>query len=279
MSRGEMTMWNAHKVSWLTALTLAVAGLARGQTIGDPAGTPMPMPAQAKKGEPEKRTPAHAQHASGDAQRKLSGALPTGYGSQTPDAATTPPAPSQPAPKAGITQLSPAPSSNTQVERHASKHGHVHGKARAEDGERRAQASGTASASGQERPARSRDVISLASLDPGSMRALQAKLHTLGFYQGPIDGVDGAATRRALSDYYRARGHAMKKGKLLAQDATELGLDPADVQRVRGEEEHANGKKRPAAPSSARGSHEAHHAVNTRKTDHARDREDAPGGP
>lgn len=49
--------------------------------------------------------------------------------------------------------------------------------------------------------------IRLGEVDPlASTRGVQARLHSLGFYRGAIDGLDGPDTRAALRDFQRRHG-------------------------------------------------------------------------
>jgi peptidoglycan hydrolase-like protein with peptidoglycan-binding domain len=62
-------------------------------------------------------------------------------------------------------------------------------------------------------------------LMPTSVRALQARLGTLGFYSGAVDGVWGDATERGIVNFQRARGLQMD-GQLGPATLTAMGLAP-----------------------------------------------------
>ena len=62
-------------------------------------------------------------------------------------------------------------------------------------------------------------------LRQGSVRALQARLGSLGFYSGPVDGVWGAGTETAVQNFQRARG-LQPDGLLGPGTVTALGLTP-----------------------------------------------------
>lgn len=62
-------------------------------------------------------------------------------------------------------------------------------------------------------------------LRPASVRALQARLGSLGFYSGPVDGVWGAGTETAVQNFQRARG-LQSDGLLGPGTVTALGLTP-----------------------------------------------------
>jgi peptidoglycan hydrolase-like protein with peptidoglycan-binding domain len=60
---------------------------------------------------------------------------------------------------------------------------------------------------------------------PASVRAVQARLGTLGFYNGPVDGVWGQGTQSAIEGFQRARG-LPPDGQLGPATATAMGLAP-----------------------------------------------------
>ncbi len=62
-------------------------------------------------------------------------------------------------------------------------------------------------------------------LRQASVRALQARLGSLGFYSGPVDGVWGAGTETAVQNFQRARG-LQPDGLLGPGTVTALGLTP-----------------------------------------------------
>jgi peptidoglycan hydrolase-like protein with peptidoglycan-binding domain len=62
-------------------------------------------------------------------------------------------------------------------------------------------------------------------LRPASVRALQARLGTLGFYRGAVDGVWGQSTQNAIETFQRGRG-LQPNGQLNPATVTALGLAP-----------------------------------------------------
>jgi len=62
-------------------------------------------------------------------------------------------------------------------------------------------------------------------LRQASVRTLQARLGSLGFYSGPVDGVWGAGTETAIQNFQRARG-LQSDGLLGSGTVTALGLTP-----------------------------------------------------
>jgi peptidoglycan hydrolase-like protein with peptidoglycan-binding domain len=68
----------------------------------------------------------------------------------------------------------------------------------------------------------------LDHLMPASVRALQARLGTLGFYSGAVDGVWGDATERGIGSFQRARG-LQTDGQLGPATLTAMGLAPDAV--------------------------------------------------
>jgi peptidoglycan hydrolase-like protein with peptidoglycan-binding domain len=62
-------------------------------------------------------------------------------------------------------------------------------------------------------------------LRSSSVRALQARLGELGFYNGPVDGVWGGNTQASIAGFQRARG-LQPDGQLGPATVTALGLAP-----------------------------------------------------
>ena len=60
---------------------------------------------------------------------------------------------------------------------------------------------------------------------PASLRAVQARLRTLGFYGGVVDGVWGEGTAVAIANFQRGRG-LQPDGQLGPATVTALGLTP-----------------------------------------------------
>jgi peptidoglycan hydrolase-like protein with peptidoglycan-binding domain len=60
---------------------------------------------------------------------------------------------------------------------------------------------------------------------PASVRAVQARLGTLGFYNGAVDGVWGPGTETAIASFQRARG-LRPDGQLGPATVTAMGLAP-----------------------------------------------------
>jgi peptidoglycan hydrolase-like protein with peptidoglycan-binding domain len=60
---------------------------------------------------------------------------------------------------------------------------------------------------------------------PASVRAVQARLGTLGFYNGPVDGVWGQGTETAIQGFQRARS-LPPDGQLGPATVTAMGLTP-----------------------------------------------------
>jgi peptidoglycan hydrolase-like protein with peptidoglycan-binding domain len=60
---------------------------------------------------------------------------------------------------------------------------------------------------------------------PASVRAVQARLRTLGFYGGPVDGVWGDGTQVAIENFQRGRG-LRPDGQLGSATITAMGLTP-----------------------------------------------------
>jgi peptidoglycan hydrolase-like protein with peptidoglycan-binding domain len=81
--------------------------------------------------------------------------------------------------------------------------------------------------------------LTLSAMEPAALRAIQRRLQTLGFYEGPIDGVAGPATREALTAYYQEQIELVSGGKLLAEGALAFNLNAADIEPVRGEDKPA----------------------------------------
>ena len=62
-------------------------------------------------------------------------------------------------------------------------------------------------------------------LRPASVRAIQARLHSLGFYNGPVDGVWGEGTQAAVERFQQGRG-LQPNGQLNPATVGGLGLAP-----------------------------------------------------
>jgi peptidoglycan hydrolase-like protein with peptidoglycan-binding domain len=60
-------------------------------------------------------------------------------------------------------------------------------------------------------------------LVPASVRTVQARLGTLGFYSGPVDGVWGAGTQAAIESFQHARG-LQPDGQLGPETISAMGL-------------------------------------------------------
>ena len=63
------------------------------------------------------------------------------------------------------------------------------------------------------------------TLQPGSVRALQDRLRSLGFYTGGVDGVWGQSTERAVEQFQQNRG-LQPTGQLTPATISSLGLSP-----------------------------------------------------
>jgi peptidoglycan hydrolase-like protein with peptidoglycan-binding domain len=62
-------------------------------------------------------------------------------------------------------------------------------------------------------------------LRPASVHALQVRLRSLGFYNGPVDGVWGAGTESAIERFQQSRG-LQPNGQLNPATVTSMGLAP-----------------------------------------------------
>lgn len=63
---------------------------------------------------------------------------------------------------------------------------------------------------------------------PASVRAVQARLGSLGFYNGSVDGVWGQATQAAIESFQRAR-NLPPDGQLGPATVTAMGLAPDEL--------------------------------------------------
>jgi peptidoglycan hydrolase-like protein with peptidoglycan-binding domain len=63
------------------------------------------------------------------------------------------------------------------------------------------------------------------TLQPGSIRALQDRLRSLGFYTGGVDGVWGQSTERAIAQLQQNRG-LQPTGQLTPATVSSMGLSP-----------------------------------------------------
>jgi peptidoglycan hydrolase-like protein with peptidoglycan-binding domain len=62
-------------------------------------------------------------------------------------------------------------------------------------------------------------------LRPGSVQAIQARLRSLGFYNGPVDGVWGGGTQAAIERFQQGRG-LQPNGQLNPATVAAMGLGP-----------------------------------------------------
>ena len=67
-----------------------------------------------------------------------------------------------------------------------------------------------------------------SKLLPASVRAVQARLGTLGFYSGAVDGVWGQGTQNSVEGFQRARG-LQPDGELGPATVSALGLTPDEL--------------------------------------------------
>jgi peptidoglycan hydrolase-like protein with peptidoglycan-binding domain len=63
------------------------------------------------------------------------------------------------------------------------------------------------------------------TLRPSSVRALQERLRSLGFYTGGVDGIWGQSTQNAVSQFQQNRG-LQPTGQLTPATVTSMGLAP-----------------------------------------------------
>lgn len=79
--------------------------------------------------------------------------------------------------------------------------------------------------------------VQLSALEQQQVMELQRSLQEAGYYQGEVDGVAGANTKQALSRFYRDQAQLATQGVILPRSGASLGLDEAEIERVRGEEQ------------------------------------------
>ena len=65
-------------------------------------------------------------------------------------------------------------------------------------------------------------VVCKTNLTPGLVKELQRKLKKLGYYKGPIDGIYGPMTQRAVNAYQK--DHDLARGALTLQTCKALGI-------------------------------------------------------
>jgi peptidoglycan hydrolase-like protein with peptidoglycan-binding domain len=86
----------------------------------------------------------------------------------------------------------------------------------------------TVAAMREARPAATASRAAPAALDATNVRALQNRLHQLGFYGGRVDGVWGTSTQSALERFQRSRGLEVT-GTLTPATANALGIETASM--------------------------------------------------
>jgi peptidoglycan hydrolase-like protein with peptidoglycan-binding domain len=84
------------------------------------------------------------------------------------------------------------------------------------------------------------DSVRLSALDKDQVMQLQRALQKQGYYTAAVDGVVGPKTNLALRRFYLDQAGLAAQGLILPQGAASLGLDEADIERVRGKEEAAD---------------------------------------
>ncbi len=63
------------------------------------------------------------------------------------------------------------------------------------------------------------------NLRPSSVRVIQSRLHSLGFYSGPVDGVWGQSTQSAVQQFQQGRG-LQPNGQLNPATTSAMELSP-----------------------------------------------------
>jgi peptidoglycan hydrolase-like protein with peptidoglycan-binding domain len=89
--------------------------------------------------------------------------------------------------------------------------------------------------------------IRLSQLDRQQVMELQRALQEAGYYTAAIDGIAGSRTKQALRQFYGDQAQLAAQGMISARGAAALGLDQAEIQRVRGEDRPA-AKQAPEPP-------------------------------
>ena len=87
------------------------------------------------------------------------------------------------------------------------------------------------------------DGVRLSALDKAQVKQLQQALQEQGYYTAKVDGVMGPQTRLALRQYYLDQAELASQDLIMPQSAASLGLDEADIERVRGEEDESERKQ------------------------------------
>ncbi|MFO7177696.1 MAG: peptidoglycan-binding protein [Pseudomonadota bacterium] len=83
----------------------------------------------------------------------------------------------------------------------------------------------------------------LSAMPKEQARELQEKLQELGYYQGPIDGQLGQATRSALQRYFRDQGQLASRGMVSESSLEHFGISTDEIQPVAGEEQEQQQKQ------------------------------------
>jgi hypothetical protein len=81
------------------------------------------------------------------------------------------------------------------------------------------------------------DGVRLSQLDREQITALQEALEDAGYYTAEVDGIVGPKTKQALRQFYSDQAQLAARGVILPQGAAALGLDQAEIERVRGEDQ------------------------------------------
>lgn len=79
-------------------------------------------------------------------------------------------------------------------------------------------------------------LIAIDALDAATVTRMQARLHELGHYHGPVDGIAGPQTRAAIGAYSRAqqalKQRLIQQNQLTTDLAEQLGVEPSTRQTM-----------------------------------------------
>jgi hypothetical protein len=85
--------------------------------------------------------------------------------------------------------------------------------------------------------------VNLSALDSDQVMELQRSLAQTGYYTAEIDGKVGPETKSALRRFYSDQAQLAQQGKILPESAAALGIDEAEIERVRGEDQREKQEK------------------------------------
>jgi hypothetical protein len=93
--------------------------------------------------------------------------------------------------------------------------------------------------------------VRLSQLDQEQVMDLQRSLQEAGYYTAAVDGLIGPQTKQALRRFYSDQAQLAARGMILPHSASALGLDQAEIERVRGQDTSGDADQPARTPGGA----------------------------